>query len=203
VAGQTEEDVAAIIAWWIKCETVFLDSVPPLRKRNRYCQFIGICDMFAHNSTLVPERIINKVGKEKYYTINTFHYTKKNRSTIEFRIAPKEACVSSVDAKNWVRFVLHFVECAIQKGLPKPYRRDDPWTSFLWMDPRDVLEFLKFSKDYQLTPDMEETRDWFLSNLTKNLGQGELSGVWSKEVRKIAQLQLKELLNEFEADRDI
>src|SRR5688572_42655 len=42
-------DLAAILAWWTKCEPVFLDSVPADRKRSRYCMAIGSTDLLHAN----------------------------------------------------------------------------------------------------------------------------------------------------------
>ena len=50
VSDCATEEVAKILYWWIKCESVFLDSVPFSRKKNRYCQCIGMTDLFEHDA---------------------------------------------------------------------------------------------------------------------------------------------------------
>jgi hypothetical protein len=184
--------LASILANWIKCEPIFLDSVPKGRKTNRYCPSLGMGDVFAHNSPLDPERLIISLS-QKYSTVNTYHLVNGKRATLEFRIMDKEGCINSYLTINWIRLLLHFLEMAKNKGLPKMYDRDDAWTSLLWLDTKDVMNFLGFTGEHKLSSDLEQTRNWFLARLVTNMGTG--SGIWSEKGRSVAKRQLDEVIS--------
>lgn len=192
VQDLSKEQLASVLVYWIKCESVFFDLMPPGRKRNRYCMTIGNTDMFYHNTPMDPENIINKLGFYKYLSMNTYHYIKKSRPTIEFRIADAKACTDPVYIKNWMRLILHFVEMTARRPLPRPYKVGDPWSSFLWLDPKDVFYLLGFYGNYPLTPELEETREWFVERLIKNI-DCDLKGIWSREGREKSKQQIIEI----------
>jgi len=197
IADLTQEELGSVLAYWVKCEPVFMDSVPASRKRNRYCQFLGVSELFEHDSEYTPHQLVNRLSGYKYYTINTYHYNKGKRATIEFRITENAVCRDSHLLKNWVRLVLHFVEMARQQPFPAKFQEDDPWSSYLWLDPRDVFHLLGFLPgQYELSPEMEETRTWFLNRLLDNATKTGLPGVWTEEARAVAFQQIVALAQE-------
>jgi hypothetical protein len=62
VSDLSEIKLASVISWWIKCEPVFLDSVPAKRKKNQYCQFLGEMDIFddIEDGLMSPELVVQK-----------------------------------------------------------------------------------------------------------------------------------------------
>jgi hypothetical protein len=195
----SSDELASVLAYWVKCETVFLDSTPPLRKRNRYCQQLGISDIFEHDSTFTPNQLIAKLSTYKYFSLNTYHFYKGRRPTIEFRIAENQACRSPHYVRNWIRLIIHFVECAKKTPFPGPYQEGNPWSSYLWLEPKDVFTFLGFRPGQsKLSPEMAQTRDWLLVRLLLNITPTGLPGVWSDEVRSAAHEQVIELANELQ-----
>lgn len=195
VADCTQDQLASILTYWIKCESVFLDSVPANRKRNRFCQCIGLSDLFEHDTEVNSEEVIRRLGMMKYYTLNTFHQCKGNRDTIEFRIIESEGCTDAYLVKNWIRLLIHFVEMAKAQPRPRQYYPGDPWSSFLWLDPNQVMEFLGFINDgYELSKGMTQTRDWFLARLHKNTFDTGLPGIWSNVARKVAKDQVDNII---------
>lgn len=119
----SSESLCAVLAWWVKCEPVMLDSVPSRRRNSRFCRCIGFTDLFGHDERVVPLMAVSKL-REKYLTLNTTHLVARKRNSIEFRIL--EGTKDSVLAVNWVRFLLNFVGKAAAAGIPKDYR----WVSF-------------------------------------------------------------------------
>lgn len=197
VADLSEKQLADVIAWWIKSEPVFMDAMPPRRKRNQYCQFLGQTDIFDDvEEIFAPEILLKKVGHCKYYSVNTFHYQNKKRKTIEFRIMDNDSCLDSWGTKNWVRLILHFVEQVVRRGSPLPYEFGDKWTGYNWLDPFDVFEVLGFNPDqYNLSPGLEQVRSWFLSRMFIHGRNAGLNGVMSDVGRKIAISQVDELVS--------
>lgn len=191
VSDLSTQQAANILTWWVKCEPVFMDSVPDRRKKNRYCQCIGQTDLLANieEGLLAPNVLISKLGHCKYYTINSFHYNAKNRNTLEFRIMENTASKNPWLIKNWVKLLIHFVERAAAIA-PKNYVAGDPWTGYCWMDPHDVFKFLGF--DQSLSPGLEQVRGWFLGRLIKNQ-DSDLPGVFGKKARIFARKQIEEL----------
>lgn len=192
VSDLSLNQLGSILSWWLKCEPVFYDAVPFRRKRNRYCQIWGLSDMFEHDVKLNSEYLIKCFGSNKYTSLNTFHYCKKKRETIEFRIMEEDCCINSESAKNWIILLVHFVETAIKRGLPDNYRKGDKWSSYLWLDPMDVFEFLGYNLN--LGPILSENKKWFLNRLNKNIGE-TLGGFFIPHFRSIATKQIGELIN--------
>ena len=103
-----------------------------------------------------------------------------------------ECCTNPYMLKNWVRLLIHFVEMAIRKGLPKPYQEGDVWSGWCWLDPFEVFDLLGFSGTYDLSPGMKQIKSWFLHRLLAN-GQVDIAGAFGKEARRIAYSQYKVL----------
>ncbi len=172
---------ATVAAYWIKCEHLFLDAMPCHRKLNRYCQVIGLTDLFTHDMWLEPEQLLKQISGVKYFTMNAFHMIGQgSRDTVEFRIADAGACKSAWYTKNWVRLLLHFVECTKNMPLTK-YQRDNRWSGLLWLEPVDLWKILKFDQP-NLSHGMNAVRDWFRSRLLQ-YGSGDGIGLWSAKAR--------------------
>jgi hypothetical protein len=186
VADLSLDQVATIFTWWIKCEPVFMDSVPSSRKRNRYCQFIGLSD-FMDNieyGFVSTQDLLQNLGEYKYYSANSYHIYRQKRDSIEFRIMDHSACKDSLAVKNWTRLLLHFVERCVAKGMPTNYKENNPWSGYQWLDPCQVFEFLGFSPDqYDLSEGLSQTRSWFLSKLLQNTLNTNLPGIMSDKAR--------------------
>lgn len=196
VSDLSKTDLASILSWWLKFEAIFMDSVPFSRKINQYCQFYGTKTIFKHDVFLDEEYLIKLFGGNKYGSINTYHYLSKNRKTIEFRIMDHMCCRDPWMAKNWVRLIIHFVECCVKKGLPDSYRNGNPWTGYCWLDPIDLFNFLGFFES-KVSPGIEQVRDWFLSRLKKNIKSDSKVGLFSPKARSVAIKQVKNLDNIF------
>lgn len=196
VNGISRKTIAKIIAYWIKCEPVFMDSVPSKRKLNRYCQLIGITDLFTHDFLMDSDEIIERLGKQKYTSMNTYHLARGSRSTIEFRIMENETCVDPFFVKNWVRLIVHFVEMASKLDYPPLYEEGDCWSSLLWLDTLDVLGILGFNGNYDLSPGLKQVRNWFLGKLKLNMINTGLPGIWSDIGRQISHDQLEMVLED-------
>lgn len=207
VSDLDKDVLGKVLLYWVKCESVFLDSVPSRRKRNRYCQCIGMTDLFEHDTLFNADNLLKKL-KTKYFTLNTFHYCAKlegspkgGRFTIEFRIAENEACLNSFLIKNWIRLIIHFVERAIKAELPEPYVEGNPWTGMCWLDLKDVFKMLGFDGEYELSPGMEQTRNWFAARIHHNIMQSnKLTGIWSSVGRKVHQEQINEIIKKHNID---
>ncbi|RDJ35354.1 MAG: hypothetical protein DWQ19_11100 [Crenarchaeota archaeon] len=208
VADCDRKQIANILTYWVKCESVFLDSVPNYRKRNQFCQCIGMTDLFDVNTPWNSDQIIRALGNNKYYTANCYHYFKKSdsgRASIEFRIIENYGCVDPYLIKNWIRLIVHFVECARKASIPSEYMPHDPWSGFCWLDPEDVMRFLGFLDNNPLSKGMEQTRNWFLARLYNNISSKErveLPGLWSETARKIAREQLFGMMNVLGLDKN-
>lgn len=187
VSDLNEMELASVLSYWIKCESVFMDSMPINRKKNRYCMLIGSLDIIQHDTIIEPNFLIKRLGSQKYFSLNTFHYSRDNRKSIEFRIAGKEFCSEPEDAINWTKLIIHFVECAKKMPIPKPYVKDDPWSSYLWLNPKEVFDLLKFDEQEK------EIKYWFLNKLKNNIICENEKGIWSESARKISQVQILEL----------
>jgi hypothetical protein len=181
--------IATVAANWIKCEPVFFDAVRPKRKRNRYCEFIGCQDVIHADEEIDPDTLIQKLGRRKYFSFNTWHLSKERRKSIEFRILEGRSARRPLDVKCWVRLLLHFVDTTSQMILPAPYStlRPDVLRSMCFLDPVDVFQLLGFFGT--LSPGLTQVRNWFLGRLLENTCGTGLRGFWSDRGREIAYQQ--------------
>ena len=172
------------MAYWIKCEPVFLDSVPFHRKRNRYCQCIGQSQFFSHGRIPAPGNLIGFLS-DKYYTANTYQWVViGKRRTLEFRPMGAEGCLHSYLVKNWIKLIVHFVEQVKSLPYPNKYCKGDRYSGLLWLDVADVLELLGFT-NCRLSKGLEQTRNWFLARLKKNL-LAPACGIWDQRARRVS-----------------
>lgn len=198
VADLDASQIASVIAHWFKVEPVFMDSVPVCRKRNRYCQVMGLMKLVDHDQKITHGDLIKRVGNVKYYSLNTNQYLRNNRKTLEFRIIEGEGVKDPYLIKNWTRLIIHFIEMASKRPFPGPYNENDPWSSFIWLDPEDVFRLLGFSnnpQEYELSPGLEQTRNWFLARMQKYMSKDVDGGP-----RYYAYKELQEMLKRFAED---
>lgn len=208
VSDLTEEQLASVVSWWVKCEPVIMDAMPMSRKRNRYCQLIGMNNNFQHDGVYSDSEIIKKVGDVKYYSFNTNQYVKGSRKTIEFRTIEGDGCRDAYLVKQWTRFLIHFVEMTSKIGRPKPYqeptteeeRKVVPWKGLLWLDPQDVLTLLGFNNvplpipghrkavEFHLSKGMTQTRNWFLARLHKFMSRHQPGGMRYNAFRELEEI---------------
>lgn len=210
IGDMTAEQLASVIAWYIKCEHVFMDSVPQHRKLNRYCQVMSMTDLFDVTSKLEPDELIAKAAGYKYHSMSAYRIMKgggfgasgQRKLTMEFRMAENDACLDPLFIKCWVRLLLHFVEMTKNRPLPNEYRPGDPWSGLLWLDPADVFQVLRF--DEPLSAGLRQVRDWFYRRLLWN-GYDELNlpGVFSTEGRKHARNQFMDLISNANLDGNL
>lgn len=190
ISDLSKNQLASVIAHYIKCEHVLFDSFPHHRKNNRYCQFLGMCDMFSHDSRLDVDDLINKVSSTKYYSLNAYHFMRgggftpdnERRLSVEVRLGENKGCVDPFFMKNWIRLLLHFFDMTKSLPVPYDYIEGDRWSGLLWLDTTDVFELLGFNNDEQLSEGLQQVRNWFISRLKENT-LCDLPGIWSKSGR--------------------
>lgn len=208
IADLNKTQLASVIAHYIKCEHVFFDSVPPHRKNNRYCQLIGMTDLFEHNFSMDAGELIGRISQTKYCSLNAYHFMKGGgfssdnvrKRTLEFRIMEGAACLDSWATKNWIRLILHFVDITKNRPIPQYYRDGDQWSSLLWLNPRDVFSLLKF--DGELSEGLRQVKNWFLDRLVANGYHTGLPGVWSDVGRSASWAETTEMASKVKADPD-
>jgi len=200
VADCSTKELISILSWWIKCEPVFLDAMLEHRKVNRFCQSLGTTNMFIAEN-YEPSSLFDDLAVHKYFTLNTYHMNKGHRATIEFRTLGEEGCQDSYTTRNWIRLLIHFVEMAKKKLLPRKYKVDNPMTGLLWLDLLDVMKVLGFFGNYRLSKGMEELRNWFIYRIKYNV-ETNRDGLWSNEFRKITRLQLGQVLDKLKLTDD-
>ena len=193
VADLNDDQIGSIIAHWLKVEPVFMDSVPPHRKRNRYCQYMGFNNLVQAETKITPSDLKKKVGTVKYYSLNTNQMMKNGRKTVEFRIIEGDGCRDPYLIKNWIRLLLQFVEMSARRPFPSYLEEGNPWSSFCWLDPSDVFKLLGFDpSEHELSPGLQQTRNWFLARLQKNMSKDIKEGF-----RQYAYEDLQKMLERY------
>jgi hypothetical protein len=201
------QQLASVIAWYIKCEHIFMESVPSCRKINRYCQMLGMTDLFQVESPIVPEHLLNSISNVKYYSLNAYHFVKgggfsphnNRKKTIEFRIGENAMCLDGLAVKNWIRLLLHFVEVTKSRPLPYEYKKGDSWSGLLWLDVVDVFKVLNF--DEPCSEGLNQVKNWFIERLLQNGHDTGLTGVWSNEARSIVRKDINTIVKNIDNNK--
>lgn len=170
------EAPASVLAWWVKCEHIFLDSVPEHRKNNRYCRCVGETSLFGDSDLVLSHFLVDKMS-DKYLSANSFHLIAKRRRSLEFRLL--EGVFDSSVVENWILMLMHFVSKSLSAGLPTDYR---------WLDINEFFNFMDFRSREEI-----DLKNWFFSRIFSNLHCG-LDGVFSSSARSHA---LEEYLEVF------
>jgi hypothetical protein len=157
-------ELCSVLAWWVKCEHVFLDFAVPLRKSNKYCRCIGATDLFSISDEVSLDHLVRRLGN-KYLSLNTFHMVEGRRKSVEFRLG--EAADNADFVENWISLVLRFVDASVSSLPPDDYG---------WLDPEDIFEFMEFDR-----LGLKNLRSWFLNRLIRNCEFGK--GMWSPSSR--------------------
>lgn len=189
-----KDDLGAIISWWIKCESVFMDIVPAKRKRNKYCQMLSFTSIVENVKNEMHDSgyLINQLGKHKYFTLNTYHMVNRKRNTIEFRIMDSSCCISYFDAKNYILLILHFIKCSLERKLPCDYKDGDSFSGYSWLNLAEFLQFLHLDDDKNLSEGMKELRFWLYIRLQQNISNAD-RGIFGSECKSNLENTLHKL----------
>ena len=157
VADFTKDQVATMIQWWVKFERFITDVLDPSRKHNNYCEQAS-CNFTGNMAYSTADTLNCNCGRGALNTaiINWHSEPNSGYRRVEFRIA--QGTNNFVDVKNWVRFLLTFVEFA------KTAQRPENVNHLL---PQEVLETLGLLTD-GVSNGMVEMRTWLLDSALKN-----------------------------------
>lgn len=213
VSDLSYEDLASLFSWYLKCELVFMDSVPANRKQSKYCHMLGMSHYLQTSTDLASmgrSSLISLISNYKYHATNAFRimrggdYSGERKKTMEFRIVGNEGCLDPMHIKCWVRFVLHFVDTAISKLAPKKPKAGCPETGIMWLDPKDVYKFLRFNSSLSLG--LQQVKEWFSWQLMENCCSGKHflnHGIFSKEGRSRAIEEYKEMFADLKREHTV
>ena len=198
--------LGSVIAWYIKCEHVFMDAFPSSRKLNRYCQMLGMTNLFSTDTVLDPLFLISAISGAKYYSLNTYHFVKgggfsynnTRKKTIEFRIGENSMCTDGESVKNWIRLLLHFVDVAKDQPMPPAFEKGNSATGLLWLEPDEVFNFLKFNEP--CSEGLKQVKKWFIKRILNNGFDTNLPGIWSNKARFFARKNFLKLLHNLDAN---
>lgn len=140
--------ISTMIVCWIRCELFFCLLIPNFRKQNRYCQLMGMSDIFLQNVDLNKNIIFNEISEYKFYSMSLYHFKKSNRNTVEFRIMDQSACLDSEVAECWILLLNIFIN---KVGKIDVFDKDGNLKEKLaWLDCSDVFDFLQIKNNKKI-----------------------------------------------------
>ena len=189
----SQEQIASVITWWIKCEYVFLNMVPINRKKNKYCQIVSLSNVVGgiEYPMMGSNTLINSIGNHKYYSLNTYHLLNNKRQTIEFRIMDSSSCLNYFDAKNYILFLLHFVNITSKLPKPRNYEKNNQMTGYAWLDFKSVMNLLNFYDEENISFGLKEVKNWLFMRMKQNIFY-DIDGIFGK---KFKEHQYEDLLS--------
>jgi hypothetical protein len=180
VSDFSEEEIAKTIAYWIKIESVVLNSVPLHRAKNKYCKPLrrmfsmkklsSCSDARDFYCKVKPPHLGNRYRR---VTLNICNYVRSceekdfARKTLELRLP--EATVRAYDIKNWVKFFILFIENTKEMPMPK---------SCDMVDINETMCILGLHRNEGaliLSNALFSTKEWFLSRVMKRSRSKKLS----------------------------
>ena len=176
--------ISSLIVNWIRCELFFFLLVPNFRKENKYCQIIGMTDIFPEKIKLTKDLIFNKISEYKFYSLSLYHFKFSNRNTVEFRIMDNSACLDYELAENWILLLNKFIN---KSSKSEVFDKDGYLLNpLVWLDIKDVFDFLDIKNDKILFPFVKKR----IKKLAKNKDDISFS-----ILKKIFNVYLSESLN--------
>ena len=182
----SEEQVDRFLMYWIKMEKVILDIMPRRRVNNQYC--MPHSNFF--NAGTGYNREVLRRGFSSRAAVNLGHYSSgssdSDRRVIEIRIG--EASNDYRHMKNWVRFVLYFIE--LVKDLPNP-------TNVNWYTLEEALEMLELTNKptaeefLVLSPAINELREWILARTAAYAKFRDARNLRARAKKMLAELHPK------------
>lgn len=173
VKDLTKENIATIVAYWMKMENVIKHIVPASRVNNVFCQFLkSFYDIKKINECKTSLEFWKLIKMKAPYTnvhrrlalnlVNLYEAIDKNttkRRTLELRLP--ECSLHYYNVVNWVRFFLTFIETTSKMPFPKDLNDITLDESFSLIGVRDI------NKDaYILDSDLYATLNWFLKRVS-------------------------------------
>jgi len=174
IADFDEDKLANMIQWWVKFERFITDVLSPTRKNNHYCQQVGK-EFHGNQQYDTAATLQRNYGRNALNSriADLTATASSGKRRVEFRIA--QGTNNFVDVKNWIRFLLAFVEFAKTAGRPENVN---------YILPREIFEKLGLLTD-GISNGMVEMRTWLLDSALKN-AEDELD----RKLIKHLQLQL-------------
>jgi len=176
-----KEDVAVLVARWLKIEHWIKQILPAHRKSCKYCKSLSTfykkklfgvskADSSSFWEIIKPTNLNIHENSQKKVAINLVNYTlavtpkyeshvNKSRRTIEFRIA--EGTLDGTTIKQWVRLFLLFAQQSKQSKMPEDFIGEESINSFLrYFRLEGEGEF------FLLSPTMYDLKIWLLKRIT-------------------------------------
>ena len=201
VADFSKQDIAVLLANWLKIELRMLHAVPRRRAASE-----GFSKPLMHSTSFYLERDHryspddlwalfmpsdgNPYALDRAVTLNFTNYLKSlawgrhwDRKTVEFRWP--EGTTSGVDVKNWVRLFVNFVEYSKGHSMPADICHSDLDETL------DILGLGHTDGDFTiLSSGLHDTKTWFLERIIKHYDE------YPYLERKRQTERAKEILNE-------
>jgi len=176
------EQMASVVAHWIKIEHIVSLSLPDARLNNHYCQYVFDPDslftiknqnvVMRHKrykaqdfwETVRPENTSFYNNPDRRINLNLVNFARAKqaqtlaRGTLELRWP--EGTLDPLDIRCWVRLFLHFIETCKNRPMPK---------DLLSCDLRGALKLMGLHHEDKnfvvLSRGLHETKTWFLNRI--------------------------------------
>jgi hypothetical protein len=181
VRDMSVNDVAIMMARWVKFEHILFQSVPTPRKNNKWCRPLRsklpkkqLIDMFPINNPerfwfwMKPKNLSIHENYDKRVALNVINFARtltddfNDRSTVELRLP--ECVLDDEHVYHWGLWFMNFVDSTLDKKFPDnldPVKNLDEALPYMGLAGEDG----KFSI---LDGPLHDTKIWFLQRIARN-----------------------------------
>lgn len=180
VSDFTDEQVAVLLARWVKIEFLMTNTVPERRVNNKYCKMLSKSHRYKSSASYtaaefwrlmkpVNLRLKSFFDRFRRVTLNIVNYVQACdhlaaggdellvKKTVELRLP--EGTLNSEDIANWVKLFVNFVDSSLGCDMPPNMRSV--------MQLHKMLEYLGLQTNATLSPGLTKTREWLLKRMVQ------------------------------------
>lgn len=158
--------IAALVAWFTKIETILCEMVPPNRRDNKYCRLISRRYNIDRSRYYEPAQFWSLVrprtfsNPERRLSLNMCNYMQQLRRTVELRLP--EGTLDKAEIRNWIRFFLRFIDVAKRMGFPKSLTGAPDLHTLMY-----IVGLHSEDPFYILSQGLRDTKIWVLNRILR------------------------------------
>jgi hypothetical protein len=162
VSDFSQEQVATLVAHWMRIESVISEIVPKHRRNGKFCRLLTKkfpIKSYSLNSFWQTVKPVDFSDADRKVALNICGYCSYKRPTVELRLP--EGTLDHKDVRNWIRMFVHYIDNVKHMTFPAN------------IEPAGLMETLQIlglhgDKSFViLSKSLRETKMWLMNRILK------------------------------------